>query len=68
MVDLLGSEYKWTVDYVMNLPIDQTEQLYHAMLNRRGVKTIRANPDVETPSQSLADKVRGIFGGIDTNA
>lgn len=61
LVDLLASEYGWKPDAILNMPIDQTPQLIHAILARKGVKVYRTTPDVERTQKSLSDRIKSIF-------
>lgn len=65
LVDLLASEYGWEPDAILNMPIDQTPQLIHAILARKGVKVYRTTPDVERTRQSLCDRIKSIFDSIE---
>ena len=65
LVDLLASEYGWEPDAILNMPIDQTPQLIHAILARKGVKVYRTTPDVERTQQSLSDRIKSIFDSIE---
>jgi hypothetical protein len=49
----------------MNLPIDQSAQLIHAILVRRSVKVFRRHHIHDKDAPSLADRMRAI---LDTTA
>ena len=68
IIDLMGSEYGWSADAIMDMPIDQTAQLVHAIMHRRGVRVFLKNPETDGTRQSLADRVRSIFEVIDKPA
>ena len=66
IIDFLASEYGWTVDQIMEIPIDQIAQIMHAILHRRGVRTFRKNLMKDSNTPSLADRLKDIFGKVDT--
>jgi hypothetical protein len=41
--------------------MDQTPQLIHAILHRRGVRVFRKTPDIDKSAPRLADRVAAIF-------
>lgn len=61
LVDLLASEYGWQPEAILDMPIDQTPQLIHAILCRKGVKVFRTVADVDRTQQSLCDRIKSIF-------
>jgi hypothetical protein len=65
MADLLASEYGWTMEEILGLPIDQTPQLIHAMLTRKGIKCYYAKPIADPSAPSLADRLREL-SNLDT--
>jgi hypothetical protein len=67
MVDVLASEYGWTVEYALGLPVDVAAMISHAILYRRGSEpTFKRSTKAEcTPD--LLTKLEGIFGQIDKN-
>lgn len=66
MIDMLASEYGWSIETISNIPIDQTTQLIHALLHRRGVKVFRKHYEVEASIESLADRIAKIMNFVDT--
>ena len=65
MIDLLASEYGWTRETIMELPIDQTPQLVHAILVRKGVRVFRKSYEVDSSLPTLSERMRAI---LDTGA
>jgi len=65
MVDMLASEYGWSIETIASIPIDQTTQLIHALLHRRGIKVFRKRYEVETDVESLADRIAKIMNSVD---
>lgn len=65
MIDMLASEYGWSIETISNIPVDQTTQLIHALLHRRGVKVFRKRYEVETNVESLADRIAKIMNSVD---
>ena len=65
MIDMLASEYGWSIETISNIPVDQTTQLIHALLHRRGVKVFRKRYEVETSVESLADRIAKIMNSVD---
>jgi hypothetical protein len=65
MVDMLASEYGWSIETIASIPIDQTSQLIHALLHRRGVKVFRKRYEVETDIESLSDRIAKIMNSVD---
>lgn len=57
---MFASEYGWTVETIMALPLDQAEELRHAILFRNGNRTIKASVQ-PGESISLADRAKAIF-------
>ena len=66
MIDMLASEYGWTIETISSMPIDQTSQLIHALLHRRGVKVFRKRYEVEDDFEPLADRIAKIMQAVDT--
>ena len=66
MIDMLASEYGWTIETISSMPIDQTSQLIHAVLNRKGVKVFRRRYEVEDDFEPLADRIAKIMQSVDT--
>ena len=66
MIDMLASEYGWSIETISNIPVDQTTQLIHALLHRRGVKVFRKRYEVEDSVESLADRIAKIMNSVDT--
>jgi hypothetical protein len=65
MVDMLASEYGWSIETIASIPIDQTTQLIHALLHRRGIKVFRKRYEVETDIEPLADRIAKIMNSVD---
>jgi len=65
MVDMLASEYGWNIETISSIPIDQTSQLIHALLHRRGVKVFRKRYEIETNVEPLADRIAKIMNLVD---
>jgi hypothetical protein len=65
MVDMLASEYGWSIETISSIPIDQTSQLIHALLHRRGVKVFRKRYEIETNIEPLADRIAKIMNSVD---
>jgi len=65
MVDMLASEYGWSIETISSIPIDQTSQLIHALLHRRGVKVFRKRYEIETNVEPLADRISRIMNLVD---
>ena len=65
MVDMLASEYGWSIETISSIPIDQTSQLIHALLHRRGIKVFRKRYEVETDVEPLADRIAKIMSLVD---
>jgi hypothetical protein len=65
MVDMLASEYGWSIETISSIPIDQTSQLIHALLHRRGVKVFRKRYEIETNVEPLADRIARIMNSVD---
>jgi hypothetical protein len=65
MVDMLASEYGWSIETIASIPIDQTTQLIHALLHRRGVKVFRKRYEVETDIEPLAERIAKIMNSVD---
>ena len=65
MVDMLASEYGWSIETIASIPIDQTSQLIHALLHRRGVKVFRKRYEIETNIEPLADRIARIMNSVD---
>jgi hypothetical protein len=65
MVDMLASEYGWSIETIASIPIDQTSQLIHALLHRRGVKAFRKRYEIETNIEPLADRIARIMNSVD---
>lgn len=55
---MIASEYGWRRDEILALPIDQTPQLIHAMMARKGVKCYYAKPITDPTAPSLAERLR----------
>jgi hypothetical protein len=66
MVDMLASEYGWNIETIASIPIDQTSQLIHALLHRKGVRVFRKRYEVETDVEPLADRIAKIIQTVDT--
>ena len=66
MIDMLASEYGWSIETISNIPVDQTTQLIHALLHRRGIKVFRKRYEVEANVESLADRISKIMNSVDT--
>jgi hypothetical protein len=66
MIDMLASEYGWSIETISNIPVDQTTQLIHALLHRRGIKVFRKRYEVEASVESLADRIAKIMNSVDT--
>jgi hypothetical protein len=65
-VDLIASEYGWTINQIMETPIDITPQLEHAILTRRGVVCFyRTIIEGEAPKSLLSERAK-LLGSIDT--
>ena len=45
----------------MDLPPDQKAELFHALLYRKGLRTIRGQADEAQPTGSLRDRAQAIF-------
>jgi hypothetical protein len=65
VIDLLGSEYGWKAEDIMDTPIDQIAQLVHAIMHRRGVRVFRSHIEREKDAPSLADRMKSIFTQAD---
>jgi hypothetical protein len=65
MVDMLASEYGWSIETISNMPIDQTSQLIHALLHRKGVKVYLKTYEVDDQHESLADRIAKIMNLVD---
>ena len=65
MVDMLASEYGWSIETIASIPIDQSSQLIHALLHRRGVKVFRKRYEVETDIEPLAHRIAKIMSAVD---
>ena len=65
---MLASEYGWDAQTTMEMPIDQVQQLAHAIMHRRGLPTIRRRIKFEAPEVPLTERLKSIFGEIDTTA
>lgn len=65
MIDMLASEYGWSIETIASIPIDQTSQLIHALLHRRGIKVFRKRYEVETDIEPLADRIAKIMNSVD---
>ena len=65
MIDMLASEYGWTIETISSMPIDQTSQLIHALLHRKGVKVFRRRYEVEDDFEPLADRIAKIMQSVD---
>ena len=65
MIDMLASEYGWTIETISSMPIDQTSQLIHALLHRKGVKAFRRRYEVEDDFEPLADRIAKIMQSVD---
>lgn len=50
----------------MQTPVDQLQQLLHAIMHRRGLPTMRRRIKSEMPDVPLTDRLKAIFGEIDT--
>jgi hypothetical protein len=50
----------------METPVDQTPQLIHAILHRKGVVCFRSTPNVDGEAPSLRDRIKAIADSIDT--
>jgi hypothetical protein len=68
MIDALASEYGWSIETIMETPLDQVAMLIHAALYRKGVRTFLRNPRKDPSAEPLTDRVAGIFAQIDTTA
>ena len=66
MIDLLASEYGWTKDEILMMPIDQTPQLVHAILHRKGVRCYFKNQEKDESAPSLYERIQKLKGEIDT--
>ena len=60
-VDLFASEYGWTIEYIMAIPMDAVEELVHAILVRRGSKCHRKRLVLDDAHAPLADRLTSIF-------
>jgi hypothetical protein len=67
IVDMIASEYGWDAQTTMDMPIDQVQQLAHAIMHRRGLPTIRRRIKFDTPDVPLAERLKSIFGEIDND-
>ena len=65
MVDMLASEYGWTVMQALETPVDQTQQLMHAIMHRKGLATMRKHLSYDTLDKPLSERMRDIFAEID---
>jgi hypothetical protein len=65
LVDMLASEYGWSADTIIGMPIDQPPQLIHAILIRKGVQVFRKVPDGASDA-CLSDRIKSIFSQVDT--
>ena len=66
MIDTLASEYGWNISTIHELPIDQTPQLLHALLNKKGVVCFLREYEREEGQISLRDKIASVIEDIDT--
>lgn len=61
-MDLFASEYGWSVEYIMDLPPDQKAELFHALLYRKGARTLKGAAAQEAqPAASLRERAQSIF-------
>lgn len=67
MIDALASEYGWSTEYIMGLPCDVSAMLVHAILYRKGIKTLRRSHERDESAGDLQSRLDGIFGKIDNN-
>jgi hypothetical protein len=56
---MLASEYGWDIGTILALPCDQVQELTHAILYRRGIKTLRLGS--APTGESLAEKMQRII-------
>jgi hypothetical protein len=61
---LIASEYGWSAETIMDLPIDITPLYVHAILNRRGIRAFKRHISKDDSAPSLKDKLSGIFGTL----
>jgi len=45
----------------MDMPPDQKAELMHAILHRKGLRTLKVAMNGDAPETSLADRARAIF-------
>jgi hypothetical protein len=50
LVYLFASEYGWSAEYSLGLPVDVVNELTHAILYRRGVHVVRRAGGAQTGS------------------
>ena len=62
-MDLFASEYGWSIETIMNLPPDQKAELFHAILYRKGIRTLKGAAAQE-PTGSLRDRAKAIFDTV----
>ena len=65
MIDMIASEYGWSMEEILSLPIDQTPQLIHAAMARKGIRCYYAKPIADPSAPSLADRLREL-ANLDT--
>ena len=65
MIDLIASEYGWTQEQILSMPIDQTPQLVHAILHRKGVKCYYKQYEKDENAPSLFERIQALKG-VDT--
>ena len=63
-IDLFASEYGWSIPYILDLPPDQKAELFHAMLYRKGLRTLKGAPQPEGQQGSLRERARAIFDTV----
>jgi len=53
LIDLLACEYGWTTNEIDSLPIDETAELFHAILFRKGAKCYKK--DIQFDGAKIGD-------------
>ena len=61
----MASEYGWGIDYAMNVPVDVAAMLCHAILHRKGVKTLRKQIQADDTAEPLTSRLDAIWGKVD---
>jgi hypothetical protein len=57
---LFAAEYGWSIEEIMSIPPDQKAELLHAILYRKGMRTILCQSGDNQP-KSLSDRAKALF-------